>query len=165
MQTYNNNHGHTSALMFISSARSEVFIMSTTSATSAMSLPKSKTYASSPSESAHATAMIRSDEAAAHRHTEREIKAVENPDFTHPDHVVPLPKYEEFQDLIIVCCHAIFLPDAGSDSFPLHSPHDERNWLLAPFQKSNTMTGTSACNTSFRCYGGSNNLTNHRLSA
>jgi hypothetical protein len=121
--------------------------MSMTSATSTTSLRKSKTYAStSPRDSAHTTATMRSDEAAAHRHSEQETKSAENPDFTHPDHVVPPPKYEGIEDLIVVCCHAIYLPDANSVNFPLYSPHDERNWLLAPFQKSNAETGTFTCN-------------------
>ncbi|PVH91556.1 hypothetical protein DM02DRAFT_482540, partial [Periconia macrospinosa] len=43
--------------------------------------------------------------------------------------------------LVIVCCHGIFHPDASAPDFPAHTPHDERNWHLAPFQKSNPETG------------------------
>jgi hypothetical protein len=126
-------------------------MMPVTPPTSPTSLPKSKTFAStSPTDSAHATAPIRSDEAAVHRHSEEEVKAVENPRFTHPDHVIPPPKYEGFEHLVIVCCHAIYLPDAESGNFPLYSPHDEENWLLAPFQKSNPETGMSPCSISVR---------------
>ncbi len=65
----------------------------------------------------------------------------DNPDFVHPDHVIPSPSYPSAENLIIVCCHAIFLPDANAPDLPLHSPHYEPNWLLAPFQKSDQATG------------------------
>jgi hypothetical protein len=65
----------------------------------------------------------------------------EDGDFTHPDHDIPPQSYEGIDTLVIVCCHAIFHPDASSSSFPLKSPLDERNWHLAPFQKSNPSTG------------------------
>jgi hypothetical protein len=55
--------------------------------------------------------------------------------------VIPRRNYSGFEDLIIVCCHAIYLPDAEEHDFPLRSPQNESNWLLAPFQKSNTDTG------------------------
>lgn len=120
--------------------------MASAAASAASALPRSKTYAStSPIAPTHnpatATGTVRSDEAAARRHGEEEIRAAENSDFAHPDHVIPPRQYNGFDDLIIVCCHAVYLPDAESDDFPLHSPHDERNWLLAPFQKSDPATG------------------------
>ncbi|OAG12335.1 uncharacterized protein CC84DRAFT_113303 [Paraphaeosphaeria sporulosa] len=64
-----------------------------------------------------------------------------NNDFEHPDHVIPPPDYTGFENLVIVCCHGIFHPDASSPDFPLYSPHDENNWYLADFQKSNPETG------------------------
>ena len=64
-----------------------------------------------------------------------------NEDFVHPEHVVPPRDYTSFEDLVIVCCHAIFHPDVSSTDFPLHSPYDEKNWYLAPFQKSDPHTG------------------------
>ncbi|ORX95534.1 hypothetical protein BCR34DRAFT_498384 [Clohesyomyces aquaticus] len=56
--------------------------------------------------------------------------------FNHSDHVIPPRSYHGVENLVIVCCHAIYHPDASSPSFPLYSPLDERNWHLAPFQKS-----------------------------
>ncbi|KAF2635388.1 hypothetical protein P280DRAFT_194590 [Massarina eburnea CBS 473.64] len=65
--------------------------------------------------------------------------------FEHHDHVIPRsdasPNYEGVENLVIVCCHAIFHPDGSSPSLPLYSPYDERNWHLAPFQVSNPATG------------------------
>jgi hypothetical protein len=61
--------------------------------------------------------------------------------FIHPEHVIPPPNYAGIEKLVIVCCHAIFHPDASSPSLPLHSPYDESNWHLAQFQKSNSQTG------------------------
>ncbi|KAK3210257.1 hypothetical protein GRF29_44g2152842 [Pseudopithomyces chartarum] len=63
-----------------------------------------------------------------------------NENFTPPDHIVPPPDYSGFENLVIVCCHGIFHPDASSSDFPLHSPYDEKNWHLAPFQRSNPGT-------------------------
>lgn len=63
------------------------------------------------------------------------------PPFSHPDHVITPPNYSGIDSLIIVCCHAIFHPDASHPSFPLKSPHDERNWHLASFQQSSPKTG------------------------
>ncbi|KAF2021018.1 hypothetical protein BU24DRAFT_457034 [Aaosphaeria arxii CBS 175.79] len=60
--------------------------------------------------------------------------------FIHPNHVIPPKNYAGVDNLVIVCCHAIFHPDVDSSSFPLHSPYDERNWHLAPFQRSNPAT-------------------------
>jgi hypothetical protein len=79
--------------------------------------------------------------ASAHQQAESHLQAADNPDFSHPDHVIKRANYSGFEDLIIVCCHAIYTPSADSDDFPLHTPHDERNWLLAPFQKSDPETG------------------------
>jgi hypothetical protein len=62
-------------------------------------------------------------------------------DFEHSAHVIPPPRYEGIDTLVIVCCHAIFRPDASSPSFPLQSPLDESNWHLAPFQKSDSSSG------------------------
>lgn len=62
-------------------------------------------------------------------------------DITHPEHTVSPPSYDGIDTLVVVCCHAIFLPDASSASFPLNSPLDEKNWHLASFQKSNPQTG------------------------
>ncbi|PSN73411.1 hypothetical protein BS50DRAFT_482800 [Corynespora cassiicola Philippines] len=60
---------------------------------------------------------------------------------SYPDHVVPPRDYSGVEHLVIVCCHAIFHPDASSPDFPLHSPFDEGNWHLAPFQRSDPETG------------------------
>ncbi|KAF1957147.1 hypothetical protein CC80DRAFT_55194 [Byssothecium circinans] len=65
----------------------------------------------------------------------------ESEHFTHPEHVIPPPSFKGIENLVIVCCHAIFHPDASSPSLPLHSPYNENNWYLAPFQKSNPDTG------------------------
>lgn len=101
-------------------------------------LPKSKSKAS-----ASAAAATAANVAASHLHKELELESqdTENLEFVHPEHVVPPRTYSGIQDLIIVCCHAIFHPDVESPSFPLHSPYDEKNWHLAPFQKSNPDTG------------------------
>lgn len=107
------------------------------SAASTSALPKSKTGSTTNPEPAAAT--IASD--SAHQQAEDALRGAEDPDFVHPDHVIPRRNYSGFEDLIIVCCHAIYLPDAEAHDFPLHSPHDENNWLLAPFQKSNPETG------------------------
>lgn len=103
-----------------------------TSATTASALPKSKS---------NGTTAVTSEQASSTSSTSATWLAPEDPEFTHPDHVVPAPNHPSAENLIIVCCHAIFLPDAGSPEFPLHSPHHEPNWLLAPFQKSDTTTG------------------------
>jgi len=72
---------------------------------------------------------------------EEEALAWQSKDFSHPDHVIPPRNYNGIEDLVIVCCHAIFHPDASSPSFPLQGPHMESNWHLAPFQTSNSDTG------------------------
>ena len=69
------------------------------------------------------------------------IDIAEDGEFTHPDHDIPPRSYDGIDTLVVVCCHAIFHPDASSSNFPLKSPLDERNWHLAPFQKSNPATG------------------------
>ncbi|CBY00466.1 hypothetical protein IAQ61_011390 [Plenodomus lingam] len=99
------------------------------------SLPKSKSTRTSISTGSA------TKEDAAHANRIHGWQIPEDPDFVHPDHVIPPPTYPRAENLIIVCCHAIFLPDAGTTGFPLHSPHDESNWLLAPFQKSSQETG------------------------
>lgn len=99
------------------------------------SLPKSK------SNTSASAIRITSDQPAAHANTDHDWETPEDSDFVHPDHVIPPPSYPSADNLIIVCCHAIFLPDAEKSEFPLHSPHYEPNWLLAPFQKSNAETG------------------------
>ncbi|KAF2830419.1 hypothetical protein CC86DRAFT_161256 [Ophiobolus disseminans] len=107
------------------------------SAAPTSALPKSKTSSTKNSGSNATTA----HEGSAHQQAEHALPDDDNPDFVHPDHVIPRRNYSGFEDLIIVCCHAIFLPDADAHDFPLHSPHEESNWLLAPFQKSNPETG------------------------
>ena len=64
-----------------------------------------------------------------------------NSGFTHPDHVIPSPTFNGIVNLVIVCCHAIFHPSPTLANFPLHSPQEESNWHLAPFQKSVPQTG------------------------
>lgn len=103
------------------------------SATSSSKLPKSRSNASG------GPATITSD--AAHGDTNHDWHTPEDPDFVHPDHVEPPPSYPGAENLIIVCCHAIFLPNAETPEFPLRSPHYEPNWLLAPFQKADEATG------------------------
>ncbi|KAF1911067.1 hypothetical protein BDU57DRAFT_524760 [Ampelomyces quisqualis] len=86
----------------------------------------------------------------AHHQAESALNAASNnPNFNHPDHVIPRPDYSRFQDLIIVCCHAIYLPDADAHDFPLYSPHDQSNWVLAPFQNANPETGKPGEHTTF----------------
>ncbi|CAO2655737.1 Nn.00g045400.m01.CDS01 [Neocucurbitaria sp. VM-36] len=112
------------------------------SATPPTILPRSKFSASVPTaDPAHSPATINPGEAAAYRNTKYDWQAAEDPDFIHPDHVIPPRSYDGIEHLIIVCCHAVFLPDAESSSFPLHSPHHEPHWLLASFQKSDPNTG------------------------
>ena len=61
--------------------------------------------------------------------------------FVHPAHAIPPPSYPTAETLIVVCCHAIFLPNADAPDLPLRSPYQEANWLLAPFQKSDAAAG------------------------
>ncbi|KAF1845246.1 uncharacterized protein K460DRAFT_105477 [Cucurbitaria berberidis CBS 394.84] len=110
-------------------------------ATPATALPRSRFNASaSTADPAHVTATIAPAEDAAHKNTKHDWQAAEDPDFEHPDHVIPPRSYDGIEHLIVVCCHAIFLPDAESSNFALHSPHYEPHWLLAPFQKSDPET-------------------------
>ncbi|RMZ74655.1 DUF218 domain [Pyrenophora seminiperda CCB06] len=104
------------------------------SAARLVGLPRSRAKAKGPIS--NPTATITSEKPPAHANVNREWQLPDNPDFAHPDHVVPPPSYPSAENLIIVCCHAIFLPDADAHDFPLRSPHYEANWLLAPFQKS-----------------------------
>jgi hypothetical protein len=102
--------------------------------TPSRTLPKSNFHHAIASDGPVSAAPL--DEAASHPGAERQAS-----NFTHPEHVVPPRSYEGAENLVIVCCHAIFHPDASSPSFPLSSPFDESNWHLAPFQKSNLETG------------------------
>lgn len=112
------------------------------SAAPSTALPKSRSRASASTvDPARPTATLTAEEAAEHERSVRDWRAAEDSDFVHPDHVIPPRSYNGIEDLIIVCCHAIFLPDAETSSFPLQSPHYEPNWLLAPFQKSCPETG------------------------
>ncbi|KAF2243903.1 hypothetical protein BU26DRAFT_534126 [Trematosphaeria pertusa] len=106
----------------------------------ALTLPKSNFHQSTTSASADRPGSAGAAHGAVpHEHTG--FASQEPDDFTHPDHVTPAPSYEGVENLVIVCCHAIFHPDAASPGFPLYSPYDENNWHLAPFQKSNKETG------------------------
>jgi hypothetical protein len=73
----------------------------------------------------------------------REIIEQDNPDFKYPEQLEASgPRYnKKIENLLIVCCHAIFHPDVEAPSFPTYSPHDESNWHLAAFQKSDPTTG------------------------
>lgn len=103
-------------------------------------LPKSKA-GTSTSGPEPATGTVRK-ESLLNRHAESDLQQQENTNFVHPDHVDISFKYNRGIDtLIVVCCHAIFHPDANAPDFPTHSPHDEKNWHLAPFQKSDPETG------------------------
>jgi hypothetical protein len=111
-------------------------------------LPRSKTSTNAPASTSTANnathdapAPPTAHDRSAHQQAETFLRTASNPDFKHPDHVIPRRNYSGFTDLIIVCCHAIYLPSAETSNFPLHSPLDERNWLLAPFQRSNATTG------------------------
>ncbi|KAH6632965.1 hypothetical protein C7974DRAFT_309351 [Boeremia exigua] len=107
------------------------------SAANLTALPKSKAHTKNGS----ASSAKPSDESAAAHHNKTPI--YENPDFEHPDQLSSCgPKYNQnIEQLVIVCCHAIFYPDVEAPNFPTHNPHDEGNWHLAPFQKSDAATG------------------------
>jgi hypothetical protein len=105
-------------------------------AASLSALPKSKS-----SNAAPTTTPAPIPSASAHQQAEDYLQAADNSDFAHPDHVITERNYSGFEDLVIVCCHAIYIPNAESHDFPLYSPQDERNWHLAPFQKSSQETG------------------------
>ncbi|KAF2689873.1 hypothetical protein K458DRAFT_439033 [Lentithecium fluviatile CBS 122367] len=111
-------------------------------ATPSRTLPKSNFHQSNISSSVGTTAPPTAplDAAVPQRLIEIPYQEEED-DFTYPDHVIPSPSYQGMENLVIVCCHAIFHPDADSSSFPLNSPHLEENWHLAPFQRSNPKTG------------------------
>jgi hypothetical protein len=119
------------------------------STTSSSALPKSKTGASASTESPSTTTGATSHDESAHQQAEDALPGADNPDFFHPDHAEKRLNYSGFEDLVIVCCHAIYVPDAEDHDFPLHSPQDEENWLLAPFQKSNSETGKPGEQTAF----------------
>lgn len=104
-------------------------------------LPKSKSRLKSNVAAAADTSKGTSDKAATQENIKQEWQTPENPDFVHPEHVVPPPSYPSADNLIIVCCHAIFLPNADAPDLPLRSPYYEPNWLLAPFQKSDAAAG------------------------
>lgn len=107
------------------------------SAADLTALPKSKAH----TEKGPAGAAKPSEQAAAAYHNATALR--DNPDFQHPDQLESSgPKYNKnIEELVIVCCHAIFHPDVEAPDFPTHNPHDEGNWHLAPFQKSNPATG------------------------
>ncbi|KAF2003763.1 hypothetical protein P154DRAFT_543776 [Amniculicola lignicola CBS 123094] len=112
------------------------------SATPSRKLPKSNYHHSIVSAAAGhpGASKVPVDEAARHGdHGMTEVLG--GPAFDHPDHVIPPPNYTGVEELVIVCCHAIFHPDADSPSLPLSSPRLESNWHLAPFQMSNPDTG------------------------
>ncbi|USP81782.1 uncharacterized protein yc1106_09056 [Curvularia clavata] len=123
------------------------------SAAQLVDLPKSKSNSKSKSRS-RSQSSSRSQGSAS---TDSPAKATENTEaqtalehrqqpfpqgqFVHPPHEIPPPSYPDVPNLIIVCCHAIFLPNADASNLPLYSPYDESNWLLAPFQKSDAAAG------------------------
>ncbi|KAF3050375.1 hypothetical protein E8E11_009889 [Didymella keratinophila] len=105
------------------------------SAASLTGLPKSKAHREDGP-----TATKPTEPASANHNT---TSTLENPEFEHPDQIESSgPKYNRnIEDLVIVCCHAIYHPDVEAPDFPTHDPHDEGNWHLAPFQKSDAATG------------------------
>jgi hypothetical protein len=105
------------------------------------SLPKSNFHRSNISASVQGSAPPPASTATAVPHHHVDITTQEDEDFVHPDHVIPPPSYEGTENLIVVCCHAIFHPDVSSTSFPLNSPYHESNWYLASFQRSSRQTG------------------------
>lgn len=109
-----------------------------TSTANLSALPKSKAH----TENGHSSAARPPEECAATHH--REIFEQDNPDFKHPEQIEEAsgPQYnKKIENLVIVCCHAIFHPDVKAPDFPTHNPHDESNWHLAAFQKSDQTTG------------------------
>ncbi|KAF2262751.1 hypothetical protein CC78DRAFT_467397 [Lojkania enalia] len=114
-------------------------------ATPSRTLPKSNFQHSLASASAHgpvaAPAAADINESTPRWDQDAVDKARDSPSFSHPDHVIPPPSYDGVENLVVVCCHAIFHPDVLDPSFPLNSPHNESNWYLAPFQESNAETG------------------------
>lgn len=111
------------------------------SAAPLVDLPRSKARAKSqPSASTNSPAKA-TENTAAQDSLEHGRRAFSHGQFVHPPHVIPPPTYPDAHSLIIVCCHAIFLPNADASNLPLYSPYDESNWLLAPFQKSDAAAG------------------------
>ncbi|KZM25713.1 uncharacterized protein EKO05_0006065 [Ascochyta rabiei] len=100
-------------------------------------LPKSK----ANTEHGPTLASKPSGDAAAAYHNEATIR--DNPYFEHPDQIEASgSKYNQgIENLVIVCCHAIFHPDVEAPDFPTHNPHDESNWYLAPFQSYDQTSG------------------------
>lgn len=94
-----------------------------------------------PKSRAHAENGRTATEPASSYHND--TSTLDNLDFEHPDQLESSgPRYNEnIEDLVIVCCHAVFHPDVEAPDFPTHNPHDEGNWHLAPFQKSDPRTG------------------------
>lgn len=114
------------------------------SAAQLVDLPKSKSSSRSQSSTRSQVSASTNSPAKATENTEAQttLEHRRQPgQFVHPPHVIPPPTYPDAHDLIIVCCHAIFLPDADASNLPLYSPYDESNWLLAPFQKSDAAAG------------------------
>jgi hypothetical protein len=107
------------------------------SAADLTALPKSKAH----TENSHTAATKPLEEDAVEHHNESTVQ--DNPDFEHPGQLESSgPKYNKnIENLVIVCCHAIFHPDVEAPDFPTNNPHDESNWHLAPFQKSDPATG------------------------
>ncbi|KAF3044379.1 hypothetical protein E8E12_009914 [Didymella heteroderae] len=105
------------------------------SAANLTGLPKSRAH----TEDGHNTTRPTEPDSAYHNET----STLENPDFEHPDQLESSePKYNKnIENLVIICCHAIFYPDVEAPDFPTHNPHSEGNWFLAPFQKSDPATG------------------------
>jgi hypothetical protein len=105
------------------------------SAANLTGLPKSKTHAGDGPTASRPT-----EPASTYHNT---TSTLENPEFEHPDLIESSgPKYNKnIEDLVIVCCHAIYHPDVEAPDFPTYDPHDEGNWHLAPFQKSDPATG------------------------
>jgi len=105
-------------------------------AASLTALPRSKAHAENrpPSSAKPAGSVVT---------PHREIIEQDNPDFKHPEQLEASgPRYnKKIENLLVVCCHAIFHPDVEAPSFPTYSPHDESNWHLAAFQKSDPTTG------------------------
>jgi hypothetical protein len=111
------------------------------SAASLVDLPKSKSRSKSQ-VSASTNSLAKTTQKVAAQPTVRHGREVpQERQFAHPPHVIPPPSYPNVQNLIIVCCHAIFLPNGDAPHLPLCSPYHEPNWLLAPFQKSDAATG------------------------
>ncbi|KAF2994404.1 hypothetical protein E8E13_003010 [Curvularia kusanoi] len=107
------------------------------SAANLTALPRSRAHTESGPASA---TQLAEAPAVAHQHQTIEQ---DNPDFKHPEQLEASgPRYnKKIENLVVVCCHAIFHPDVEASDFPTYSPHDESNWHLAAFQKSDPTTG------------------------